>query len=158
MASKRTILTQQQRVDVLKRLDASHSCRAVAIELGCACGKTHIGRIIAQPLVSPTWRSGSSSCHPTQPHAMFLVVCMCACVRACMRVSACVCDFYTDTHLFEINYHCICTQLLIYCVNLFPCSGQTVHVVILGISLFSLLSDLVCVCISSGYTIKCTNF
>ena len=34
MASKRTIRTQQHRVDVLKRLDAGHSCRAVAIELG----------------------------------------------------------------------------------------------------------------------------
>ena len=87
MASELTIRTQQQRVDVLKRLDAGHSCRAVAIELGCACGKTQIVRIIAQPLVSSTSAWRSCSCHPTQPHAMFLVVCMCA----CSRMRACVC-------------------------------------------------------------------
>ena len=110
-ASRRSILTLQQRVDVLKLLDAGHSFElsSVAIEVGC--GKTQVGHIIAQPLISPTatWRWRSCYCHPTQ----CFLSCACMCVR----------DFHPYctkcTHLFEINYHCICTQLLIYGVYLF---------------------------------------
>ena len=43
MASKRVILTLEQRVNVIKKLDAGRSCRAVAQETGC--GKTQITRI-----------------------------------------------------------------------------------------------------------------
>ena len=43
MASKRVILTLEQRVNVIKKLDAGISCRAVAQETGC--GKTQITRI-----------------------------------------------------------------------------------------------------------------
>ena len=85
-------------------------------------GETQINQIIAHPLISPTatflfllhyWQIMPFG-HITPvtvkivfvpPNTMFLVVC--------------VCDFYPDctkcTHLFEINYHCICTQFLIYC-------------------------------------------
>ena len=56
---------------------------------------------------------------------MFPVVCACVHVSACACVPACECvtsiqvSLKAPTHLFEINYQCICTQLLlIYCVYL----------------------------------------
>ena len=57
MASKRVILTLEQRVNVIKKLDAGRSCRAVAQETGC--GKTQITRIKQdRHEIMRDWQSG----------------------------------------------------------------------------------------------------
>ena len=57
MASKRVILTLEQRVNVMKKLDAGRSCRAVAQETGC--GKTQITRIKQDRRdIMNDWQSG----------------------------------------------------------------------------------------------------
>ena len=57
MASKRVILTLEQRVNVIKKLDAGRSCRAVAQETGC--GKTQITRIKQDRReIMKDWQSG----------------------------------------------------------------------------------------------------
>ena len=57
MASKRKILTLQQRVDVIKRIDAGLSVWAVALDVGC--GKTQIGRILGQKAdILKDWEAG----------------------------------------------------------------------------------------------------
>lgn len=57
---KRKILSLDQRVDVLKRLDNGHSCRTIAKEVGC--GKTQIGRIRSErAAILREWESGGRS-------------------------------------------------------------------------------------------------
>ena len=58
MASpKRKVLSLEQRMDVLKRLDNGQSCRSVAIM--CGCGKSQIARVrLERAEIEREWASG----------------------------------------------------------------------------------------------------
>ena len=57
---KRKILSLEQRVDVLRRLDSGESCRAVAVS--CGCGKSEIAQVRTErEEITKEWQSGGRS-------------------------------------------------------------------------------------------------
>ena len=56
MSTKKKILSLQERVTVLKRLESGTSCRVIAAEL--RCGKTQIGKIrLEKEAIMAEWNS-----------------------------------------------------------------------------------------------------
>ena len=89
---RRKILTLQQRVDVLKLLDAGHSFRAVQ----CRYIEEDADRSNYRPSIHISNGNVTMKIVLLPPNTIFLVVC----------VRVCVCDFYPD-----------CTKCILFCLK-----------------------------------------